>query len=326
MQKIVIIKLGADGDVLRTIPLVEAIKNKYPDSNITWVTRQSISEMLIGLPFVNSVLTLPCALDESFDRLYNFDMETEATELAAKIDAKNKYGFYRDGNYPAAFNTGAEYYLNTVFDDALKKSNKRTYQGMMSELAEIPLSNKRYSLILGEHERKYAEQFFARANLEGKKVAGIHMGASARWPSKVWHPACLKEFIKIVREKGYEVLLFGGPNEAESQKNFVRELQGEKILVHHNNPTNTKREFAALVEKCDWVICSDSFALHVALGLGKKTIALFFCTSPHEVEGYGILRKIVSPYLHDYFPERSNEYSEHLAKSIPAEQVIEAMQ
>ena len=74
------------------------------------------------------------------------------------------------------------------------------------------------------------------------------------------------------------------------------------------------------------MICSDSFALHVALGLGKKTIALFFCTSPHEVEGYGILRKIVSPYLHDYFPERSNEYSEHLAKSIPAEQVIEAMQ
>lgn len=92
MQKIVIIKLGADGDVLRTIPLVEAIKNKYPDSNITWVTRPSISEMLVGLPFVTRVLIMPCVIDESFDFLYNFDMETEATELAVKIDAKRNMG------------------------------------------------------------------------------------------------------------------------------------------------------------------------------------------------------------------------------------------
>ncbi|MEK6824284.1 MAG: glycosyltransferase family 9 protein, partial [Nanoarchaeota archaeon] len=233
MQKIVIIKLGADGDVLRTIPLVEAIKNKYPDSNITWVTRPSISEMLVGLPFVTRVLIMPCVIDESFDFLYNFDMETEATELAVKIDAKKKYGFYCEGNYPAAFNTGAEYYLNTVFDDALKKSNKRTYQDMMSELAEIPPSNKRYNLVLQESEREYASRFFMQNNLDGKKVAGIHMGASARWPSKVWHPARLKEFIKAVHKNGYEVLLFGGPNEIEFQKKFVGELQREKILVHH---------------------------------------------------------------------------------------------
>ncbi|MEK6824550.1 MAG: hypothetical protein AABY02_01730, partial [Nanoarchaeota archaeon] len=63
-----------------------------------------------------------------------------------------------------------------------------------------------------------------------------------------------------------------------------------------------------------------------ALGLGKKTIALFFCTSPHEVEGYGLLHKIISPYLYDYFPERSNEYSERLVKSISAEQVLGEMQ
>ena len=80
----------------------------------------------------------------------------------------------------------------------------------MSELAEIPPSNKRYNLVLQESEREYASRFFMQNNLDGKKVAGIHMGASARCTSKVWHPARLKEFIKAVHKNGYEVLLFGG--------------------------------------------------------------------------------------------------------------------
>lgn len=325
MQRIVIVKLGADGDVLRTIPLVEGIKRAFPESHITWITRSSISEMLEGLDFIDRITTLPYSESESFDRLYNFDMDEEATNLAEKIKATHKFGFYREGTYPAAFNTGAEYYLNTVFDDVLKKNNKRTYQDMMSELAEIPASTKPYHLVLNERDMNYASEFFKREKLDGKKVIGVHMGASARWPSKVWHYSRLKEFIILAHKKGYETLLFGGPNEVESQKKFIEELKKENISVKHNNPTNTKREFAALVDKCERVVCSDSLALHVALGLGKKTVCLFFCTSPHEVEGYDLLRKIVAPRIYDYFPERSNEYSEELVKSISAEQVFEEL-
>ena len=54
----------------------------------------------------------------------------------------------------------------------------------------------------------------------------------------------------------------------------------------------------------------------------KPTIGLFFCTTPHEVEGYGMLKKIASPILYDFFPERQNEYSEELVNSITADEVI----
>lgn len=325
MEKIVIVKLGADGDVLRTIPLVEEIKRLSPNSEITWITRKSISEMLEGLAFIDHVKTVPFSTSEKFHRLYNFDMDDEATALATEIKAEKKYGFYKEGEYAAAFNAGAEYYLNTVFDDDLKKSNKRTYQDMMSELAEIPVSKKPYHLFLDVKDKQYGEDFFSREGLEGKRVIGIHMGASSRWPSKVWHHLRLREFIVLAHKKGYETLLFGGPNEIESQKNFLAEMQKEGIVVRHNNPTNTKREFAALVDRCDRIVCSDSLALHVALGLGKKTVCLFFCTSPDEVESYSLLHKIVSPQLYEYFPERSNEYSEELVKSISAEQVFRAI-
>ena len=66
-------------------------------------------------------------------------------------------------------------------------------------------------------------------------------------------------------------------------------------------------------------------ALHVALALKKPTVGLFFCTSPNEVEGYGLLIKLVSPLLNDYFPEKSDQYSEELVNSISVEEVLESL-
>ena len=57
----------------------------------------------------------------------------------------------------------------------------------------------------------------------------------------------------------------------------------------------------------------------------KKTVALFFCTSPEEVEGYGHLKKLVSPMLYDFFPEKQDQYSEELVNSISAEEVLKAI-
>ncbi len=324
-MKIVIIKLGADGDVLRTIPLAEALKSRHPEAHMTWITRGDIAELLSGLPFIDKVTSVPYTENTRYDLLYNFDIDEQATELAIFIDAKKKYGFYKEGGYPAAFNQGAEYYLNTVFDDSLKKSNKRTYQEMMFELAELPYKNKPYHLLLNAQDKLYAEKYLLQNSLVGKNIIGIHMGASSRWPSKVWGRHQLFNFIELARKKGHEIILFGGPNEAAHYGSFIEELKKNNITVHMNNPFNTKREFIALVNACHVMICSDSFALHVSIGLGKKTIGLFFCTSPNEVEGYGLLIKKVSPKLYSFFPERSDIYDQALTESITAQEVFSSI-
>ena len=88
-MKIVIIKLGAKGDVVRTLPLLLGIKEKYPNSEITWITKPSSKEILETSPYIDKILTLPIE-DElgSFDILYNFDIEETATELASEIKAE----------------------------------------------------------------------------------------------------------------------------------------------------------------------------------------------------------------------------------------------
>lgn len=328
-MKICLIKLGADGDVLRTLPLAKALHDEFEGAEITWITRGDVATLLEGLPYIQKIVQLTDVVQieqEEFDSLYNFDTETEALELAGKIKAKKKYGFYSEGGYPAAYNAGSEYYLNTMFDDELKKSNKKTYQEMMFEIAELPFRKERCALVLTGEDKGYAEKFIETNKLQGKKIIGIHMGAGTRWPSKAWHPQQVQEFIVLVKQRGWEVLLFGGPNEVEKHEQLAEELKKKGIEVYHNNPRNTKRDFAALVSVCAAFICGDSFSLHVALGLGVKTVALFFITSPAEVETYDLGKKLIAPKLYEFFPEQSDQYHEALVKSISAEDVMRAVE
>ena len=325
MKEICIIKLGADGDVLRTLPLAKAIRNKNKDSRITWITKGDIKSLIDNLDYIDYVENIAYTTKKVFDELYNFDIEPAALDLAVLINADKKYGFYSEGEYPSAFNPGAEYYLNTMFDDELKKKNKKTYQEMMFMAAELPYKDEGYEIILGVKEREKADKFIQENNLERKKIVGIHMGAGSRWPSKAWHKERLIEFIEILKNKGYDIILFGGPNEKEKHEEISYELNRMGIEICRNKPDNSKREFASLVSICDWIVCSDSFSLHVSLGLRKKTVALFFVTSPAEVEGYGTLTKISSPMLKDFFPEKSDEYNEELVKSISASEVASVL-
>lgn len=325
-MKILIIKLGAKGDVVRTMPILLGIKEKYPNSEIHWLTKQESIEILETTPYINKILALPCKINEKFDILYNLDIEEEAAKIAKEIKADKKYGFCYNEGYVSSFNLPAEYYLNTLFDDELKKNNRKTYQQMMFEAAELPYKKQHHPIYLTEKDKKYAEEFIKKNNIDTEKLIGIHIGSSLRWPSKAWHESKIKEFIRKAIEKGCKILLFGGPDEIEKHKKITEELKKQDIKIYQNDPKNSDKEFASLVNICKLMICSDSFALHISLALKKPTIALFFCTSPYEVEDYGILKKIVSPLLYNFFPEKQDQFSEELVNSISVEEVLKEVE
>lgn len=321
-MKIAIIKLGAKGDVIRTLPVTKAIKNKFPDSEITWITKNNVKELLTNLSYIDKIAT---TTGEEFDMLYNFDIDDEATFFAKKIKATKKYGFTHQDNFTSAFNLGAEYYLNTLFDDELKKTNEKTYQEMMFQVAELPPNKEIAEIDLPERDINYAETFAKENNIQTGKLVGIHLGASPRWPSKVWHESNLIEFIRKAKRKNYEILLFGGPDEIEQHKKLSDKLELEGLKVFKNNPYNTDKQFAALVKICKTMICADSFALHISLALKKPTVGLFFCTPPNEVEDYGLLKKLTASSLYDFLPAKMDQYSEELTKSISADEVLSAI-
>lgn len=321
-MKILIIKLGAKGDVVRTLPILPALKEKYPMAEIYWITEKDNISLFKNNPYIREVYAAGDKIDESFDHLYNFDIEKPALNLVQQIHAKKKYGFYLEKNYPAAFNIGAEYYLNTLFDDNLKRENKKTYQDMLFESADLIFHGEHCPIYLSDEEKQYAWNFAERNRINIDNLIGIHMGASKRWPSKVWSLSKIKEFIEKSSKSGYDVLLFAGRNEKEEQAEISKYLKEKNIKFFQNDSDNSDREFCALVNLCNFMVCSDSFSLHVSLALKKKTFGLFFCTSPYEIEGYGLLKKIISPYLNNFFPERMDQYNEELVNSISADEVF----
>lgn len=321
-MKIVIIKLGALGDVVRTLPIAEAIKKKYPNTEITWITKKNALELFEGNNNIDKSFAIPYKTSEVFDILYNFDIEKEATSLAETLIADKKYGFYADGAYPMAFNLGAEYYLNTLFDDELKKSNRKTYQQMMFDAAELAYNKEMPKINLNNENLEYAKNFLKENNLRGKRLIGLHIGSSPRWPSKAWSNDRIKEFAMKINKKGHQLLLLAGPDDIEKQKTILQDLKKQYTPIITNNPYNSLKEFSALVNLCEKIICSDSLALHISLAMKKPTIGLFFCTTPHEVEDYGLLTKIVSPLYESFFPEKQDQFSEELINSISVDEVL----
>lgn len=324
-MKILIIKLGALGDVVRTLPLAETLKKRYPEAEVAWVTRKNAASLFEGNPYINKVFTLPFLPEGEYDLLYNFDIEEEAARLALQVRARQKYGFYIEEGYPKAFDAGAEYYLNTIFDDETKKINRKTYQEMMFDIAQLSYEKILPKIYLSDGEKRNAQNFLKQHQIPSENLLGVHMGAGPRWPSKAWAEENLKSFIVKAAQQGFTIFLFGGPDEKERHQKFIEALKKENILIHRNNPDNSIREFAALVNCCQKMICSDSLALHISVALRKPTIGLFFCTPPWEVEGYGILKKLVSPILEEFFPEKMDQWDETLVKSITADQVLNAV-
>ena len=100
-QKILIIKLGSAGDVLRTTSILSGLKEKYPDSAITWLVNEDGSELLKGNPNIDKIIPYSCdsakaLLSEHFDIILSLDKAEGGIKLASLVKAKEKYGFGLD--------------------------------------------------------------------------------------------------------------------------------------------------------------------------------------------------------------------------------------
>lgn len=329
-KKILVIKLGAMGDVLRTTCLLTAIKKKYGEGcSITWLTNKESKDFFNGNPYVDRVWisSFETSLKlrfEKFDVLFSFEIDAPGTTLANLVNAKEKYGYYfADNGHPASFNKNADYYLERAFSDHINRSNRKSYQQMMFEVAELPYNKEGYVLRLDDYDNEIKDSFVEKLGINGKTI-GINVGSDGRWNDKRWGKEKIIEFAKLIKkETNYNVLLLGGPAEIDLMPELKNKLDKEGVKVYTNNINNSLREFINVVDACDIMISGDTITLHIALALNKKTIGLFFCTPPWEIEDFKNLKKITSNLLEKYFYMDGSH--DELVNSISVEEVLKAV-
>ncbi|MCX7956294.1 MAG: glycosyltransferase family 9 protein [Endomicrobia bacterium] len=310
--KILIIKLSAIGDVVRTTSILKPLKQKYKNSKIYWLTEDISVDVLKYNSYINKIIPLSKVFEvfaEFFHILINLDLDKTALYLSSFIKAKDKIGFYIDNNDNVVVsNDAAREWFDMSHNDNLKKANRKTYQQYMLEILGIrDLTVNNYPIIinLSKEEKNFAQKFIeqkVKNYSKNIKFVGINLGGGDKWNRKEYPIdktiMLIKNLLESKNSKNLKVLLYGGERERKRNIQILEFFKREKIYsdkVLDMGCNNSLREFFALLDLCDVLVTSDTMALHVALALGKKTLSIFGPTSPYEIELYNLGEKIISP-------------------------------
>lgn len=291
-ERILVIKLDSIGDVLRTTSILPGLKEKYPHSQITWITKTESVPLFYGNLFVDRVFDLSQAIfvleTDEFDIVINLDAAPLSSRLATIAKGKEKKGFGYDlRGFVYPLNPEAEeWFLMGLFDD-IKKAKQKTYQSIMLEVCSLKPSNHLIIYRLTDEEIRFARRFAKKKGLtDSDLVIGLNTGAGNRWPKKKWTREGYLQLIKLLTENfsHLKILLYGGPEEVARNRYLMNKSKGTAIDTGCNN---TVREFASLLNLSNVVVTGDTLALHLSIALGKKVIALIGPTSATELDLYG---------------------------------------
>jgi heptosyltransferase-2 len=268
-MKILILKLNATGDVVRTTPLLDCL-----DGEITWITAPNNIVLLNRLP---GNLRSVCWEDretvrgDDYDLVINLEDEGEVAGFVKGLRHKQLFGAYMNGSDSLSYTEDSRGWFDMSLSsrygkqkaDALKFQNRQTYQELIFQGLGFDFAGEKYVLPEPHH-----------TDLSGD--VAIAPVAGTVWPMKNW--AFYNE-LKM---------------ELEAEGLVVSVLPKRPSLLQHLNDVRNHR--------C--LVGGDSLPMHFALGINTPCVSLFTCTSPWEIYDYGLQTKIVSPLLGDYFYQR----------------------
>jgi heptosyltransferase-2 len=276
--KILIIKLGAIGDVIRTTPLLRRLRVDFPNAQITWLT---YSPDIISNNWVDRILNvtpenLELLKQLEFDWLINLDKDGIAIALTNSIGAKRKSGFTIDEfGHARPVSTPAEEqkWLTGLFDD-LNKQNTKHYVQEIFDICGYEFNNEDYILEIEESGKTWDID-------KSKKIIGLNTGCGGRWTSRLWPTEHWIKLAKDLLSNGYEVILLGGEQEDEKNK-LIQKQSGAKYFGYYS-----LKVFIELLNQCDTIVSAVTMAMHLAIGLKKNLILFNNIFNKHEFYLYG---------------------------------------
>jgi ADP-heptose:LPS heptosyltransferase len=268
-MKILILKLNATGDVVRTTPLLRCL-----EGDITWITAR---KNIVLLDRLADNLRSVCWEDreivrgEEYDLVINLEDEAELAAFLKGVRHKQLFGAYMNESGRLVYTENARPWFDMsmisrygkVEADARKFCNRKTYQELIFKGLGFEFAGEKYVLPPPVY-----------TDLSGD--VAIAPVAGSVWPMKNW--AHYERLIRELTTRGLKVNV----------------LPSRDSLLEHLGDVQSHR--------C--LVGGDSLPMHFALGSEVPCVSLFNCTSPWEIYDYGIQTKIVSPLLPEFFYRR----------------------
>ncbi len=289
--RILLVNLDAMGNVLVTTSILPAIKRKYPESTITWITEKRTAPLLQHNPLVDRIFAWEpenwlILQQMTFDVLFNVDKSRRSGSLAMAVKAKAKFGFGMNAAgqiIPLSKEAHASYRMG--LDDDLKfRKNRKTVPELQCEQFKLPYRRDEYMLALTGEEEDFCLRYAAEHGLAGAGhvIVGFNTGCSELYPNKKMTIEQHGDLIgRLSAVPGIKLVLLGGPEDTVRNAEIARRAGG---AVHSTPTTDGLRRGLCYENLCDVVITGDSFGLHAAIGLRKHVIVWFGVSCPQEID------------------------------------------
>lgn len=298
-HRILVVNLDAIGNVIQNTSLLPAIRRKYPNAHIDWLTRRQCAPALENNPYLYRVWvfdweTALVLQSMEYDLVLSCDKSRPATAFVESLKAKEKRGYGLSGNGAIRpLNPEAVHLYRMGVDDALKFNvNQRSGQDLLAEALVLPYERDEYVLELAEAERYFIDDYRHSQGLSPEEIViGFNTGCSSGFPNKKMR---LDQFVDLINRfehtPGVRVALLGGPDETARNEEIARQVRVPVIAT----PTNDGlRRGILYIAACDIVVTGCTSAMHMAIGLKKHVVAWFGPSCASEVDLYGRGEKIV---------------------------------
>lgn len=295
-KNICILRLSALGDATHVLSLLENLKQASPRSRITWIIGSIEYQLMAGYPGVEFIvfdkksgitglLGLRKRLaSRVFDVLLHMQVAFRSNLISACIQAKQKIGFdpLRSKDLHGLF-----------INRRIRSQNQQHVLDCLASFLEplgIQTRPPRWQIPLAPQDWAFADQFV------DKSRPTLVINPCSSHKLRNWRPeryAAVADY--ALKQKGFQVLLTGGPSSFERQF-------GQQIVAAMNHQAvnligkDTLKQGAALLGSADLVIAPDTGPAHIANAMGTAVIGLYAATNPRRSGPYHNLDLCVDKY------------------------------
>ncbi len=320
-RRILIIKLGAMGDVIRTTPLLVRLRKEYPDAQIHWITHTPdilpAGKIDRIYPWNETSLHILKALD--FDIAVNLDKDLEACILLRQVKARRKFGFIEHEGHVWPLSPAAEHKILTGLFDDLSKANTRHYIAETFDICGFDFQDEPYLLDVDAALREKWRGIYREKTGDGPYV-GLNTGCGARWPTRLWPEEYWVELIQRMQRAHLSPILLGGPDE-DARNRRLHQATGAFYPG-----TFSLKEFIAMIAATDAVVTAVTMAMHLAIGTRRRMVLFNNIFNRHEFYLYG-RGVIVEPDTGcDCYYGQTCRRPRHCMRDLPVDKVWNALQ
>ena len=285
-MNVLVVRLGALGDIIHAVPAAAALRAAFPDARIDWLVDAKHRAMVDLVTVVDQAVVLERSspagwLDVTrrlrsvhYDVAIDFQGLLKSAVLARASGAPRVLGF---SIWHLREKTARPFYSETDRrslggggqpDHVIYKNlGLLRPLGVTDTSIRFPLSDVQ-SAALGE----------VRATLGGERPFAL-VNPGAAWPNKRWLPERFGEVAAFLRDiRGLPSIVLWGPGEQGLAGAVVEASSGAASVA----PVTGLTDLLALSRAASLMVSGDTGPLHLAAAAGTPTISLFGPTDPHR--------------------------------------------